>query len=82
MKYAWIEIRRDEYTVGRLCRMLSVSHTGYCQWRVRTSSARTLANEALDAQVAALQRLAVTRTHQSRWIASTRSQRFRASVSP
>lgn len=51
MKYAWIERHRDEYTVSRLCRVLLVSRTGYCQWRVRA-----LANEALDAQVASIHR--------------------------
>jgi putative transposase len=35
VKYAWIENYRDAYTVSRLCRVLSVSRTGYCQWRVR-----------------------------------------------
>jgi hypothetical protein len=34
MKYAWMEHHRDEYTVSRLCRVLGVSRTGYCQWRV------------------------------------------------
>lgn len=56
MKYAWIENNRDEYTVSRLCRVLLVSRTGYCQWRVRPPSARALANEALDAQVATIHR--------------------------
>ena len=51
MKYAWIENHRDAYTVSRLCRVLSVSRTGYCQWRVRAPSARALANKALDAKV-------------------------------
>ena len=56
MKYAWIENNRDEYTVSRLCRVLSVSRTGYCQWRVRPLSARALANAALDKQVATIHR--------------------------
>lgn len=56
MKYAWIEQHRDEYTVSRMCRVLEVSRTGYCQWRVRAPSARQLANEELDAQVAAIHR--------------------------
>jgi transposase InsO family protein len=56
MKYAWIEKNRDEYTVSRLCRVLSVSRSGYCQWRVRSPSAQALANQALDAQVAAIHR--------------------------
>ena len=56
MKYAWIENNRDEYTVSRLCRVLLVSRTGDCQWRVRPLSARALANAALDAQVATIHR--------------------------
>lgn len=56
MKYAWIEEHRDQYTVSRMCRVLEVSRTGYCQWRVRAPSARQLANQALDAQVAAIHR--------------------------
>ena len=51
-----IENHRDEYTVTRLCRVLSVSRTGYCQWRVRAPSARALANKALDAKVAIIHR--------------------------
>ncbi len=56
MKYAWIDNHRDEYTVSRLCRVLSVSRSGYCQWRVRPPSPRTLANEVLDAKVALIHR--------------------------
>lgn len=56
MKYAWIDQHRDQYTVSRMCRVLQVSRTGYCQWRVRAPSARQLANEELDAQVAAIHR--------------------------
>ena len=56
MKYAWIENHRDEYTVSRLCRVLSVSRSGYCQWRVRTPSSRELANQLLDARVAVIHR--------------------------
>ncbi len=51
-----IENRRDGYTVSRLCRVLSVSRTGYCQWHVRAPSARALANEVLDAKVAIIHR--------------------------
>lgn len=40
MKYAWIEQHRDQYAVSRLCRVLGVSRSGYCQWRVRPPSAR------------------------------------------
>ena len=56
MKYAWIENHRDESTVSRLCRVLSVSRTGYCQWRVRAPSTRALANKDLDVKVQAVHR--------------------------
>lgn len=56
MKYAWIKHYRDEYTVSRLWRVLSVSRSGYCQWRVRAPSARALANQALDAKVRVIHR--------------------------
>jgi transposase InsO family protein len=54
VKYAWIEEHRDRFHVTRMCRQLGVSRTGYCQWRTRAPSDRTMANAALDAQVAAL----------------------------
>lgn len=56
MKYAWIDNHRDEYTVSRLCRVLGVSRTGYCRWRVRPPSPKALANEAPDAKVALIHR--------------------------
>ena len=40
--------------MSRLCRVLLVSRSGYCQWRVRAPSARSLANQALDTKVAAI----------------------------
>ena len=54
MKYAWIDEHRDQYTVSQLCRVLGVSRSGYCQWRVRPPSKRALANQALDAKVASI----------------------------
>ena len=54
MKYAWIEEQRDLYSVTRMCRQLEVSRTGYCQWRTRPPSERSMANATLDAQVAAI----------------------------
>lgn len=54
MRYAWIEQHRDLFAVSRMCRLLEVSRTGYCQWRTRAPSARALANGRLDAQVAGL----------------------------
>ena len=54
MKYVWIEGNRDQYSVARMCRQFGVSRTGYCQWRTRKPSERSVANAALDAQVAAI----------------------------
>lgn len=54
MKYAWIEEHRDQFSVTRMCRQLEVSRTGYCQSRRRLPSDRSVANVALDAQVAAI----------------------------
>jgi transposase InsO family protein len=56
VKYAWIEANRDRYSVSRMCRLLEVSRTGYCQWRGRAPSNRTQANDRLDLQVAAIHR--------------------------
>ena len=54
MRYAWIDTQRSHYSVSRLCRVLAVSRSGYCQWRGRAPSPRSLANAALDAQVKAV----------------------------
>lgn len=54
MRYAWIDTQRDMYSVSRLCRVLAVSRSGYCQWRVRAPSPRSLANAALDVQIQAI----------------------------
>jgi len=54
MKYAWIEQHRDEFRVSRLCTLLQVSRSGYCQWRGRAPSDRARCNAVLDAAVAKL----------------------------
>ena len=56
MRYAWIDSHRDQYSVSRLCRVLAVSRSGYCQWRARPPSVRAQANQELDAEVAAIYR--------------------------
>lgn len=57
MKYVWIDAHRDLFAVTRMCRLLTVSRTGYCQWRERAPSARAIANSVLDVQVAAIHAL-------------------------
>ena len=54
MKYAWIEDHRDQFRINRLCTLLQVSRSGYCQWRSREPSERARANAALDVAVATL----------------------------
>ena len=54
MRYAWIEGHRDEFCVTRMCRVLNVSRSGYCQWRVREPSDQSRSNSVLDAAVATL----------------------------
>lgn len=47
MRYAAIEFFRDRYPLERLCAALSVSCSGFHQWRRRRPSARQQANERL-----------------------------------
>jgi len=54
VKYVWIEGNRDQFSVARMCRLLEVSRTGYCQWRKRKPSERSVSNAALDVHVAAI----------------------------
>ncbi|WP_459906095.1 IS3 family transposase [Caballeronia sp. HLA56] len=56
VKYAWIDEHRGQYSVTRLCHVLTVSRSGYCQWRKRVPSQRAQANAALDREVAAIHR--------------------------
>jgi putative transposase len=54
VKYTWIEEHRGQFAVTRMCRLLAVSRTGYCQWRGRAPSDRSIANSVLDVKVAAI----------------------------
>jgi len=39
VRYAWIQTQRDSYPLGRMCRALQVSRSGYYAWCRRTPSA-------------------------------------------
>lgn len=80
MRYAWIDAHRDQYSVSRLCRVLAVSRSGYCQWRVRPPSARAQANAALDAEVAAIHRASRGSYGRSRIVRQLRAQGGSASA--
>ena len=54
MKYAWIEAQAGRQPIARLCKVLSVSRSGFLQWRDRGPSDREVANQSLDAQVAVI----------------------------
>jgi putative transposase len=54
VKYAWIEAQAGWQPIARLCNVLSVSRSGFLQWRARGPSERDLANRTLDAQVAVI----------------------------
>ena len=54
MRYAWVDAHRGQFAITRMCRLLEVSRTGFCQWRGRAPSPRSIANTVLDVQVAAI----------------------------
>ncbi|VVE84531.1 transposase [Pandoraea sputorum] len=56
MKYATIEQMRPQYPVPALCRLLSVSVSGYYAWRGRQPSRRAQAAPRLKAEIQAAHR--------------------------
>lgn len=52
MKYAFIRAHRQQYTLARLCAVLDVSKSGYCDWLRRPASARSVENTRLSAKIA------------------------------
>ncbi len=54
MRYAAVDSLRERYPVSILCAVLEVSKSGYYEWRNRSASARTLANDRLVSEIRVL----------------------------
>jgi putative transposase len=54
VKYAAIDSMRESYALGILCDVLSVSTSGYHEWKGRPACARQLANEKLVSEIRVL----------------------------
>jgi putative transposase len=51
MKYAFLAAHQNQYRLGRMCRVLGVSRSGYYAWQARRISERVKANQALLAHI-------------------------------
>ena len=51
MRYQFIENHREEFSVRRMCKLLTVSPSGYYAWRQRPVSKLKMANEKLVEQI-------------------------------
>jgi putative transposase len=51
VKYAMVKSNEDHFPVGMMCRMLSVSRSGYYSWKNRPLSGRDQANRMLAAEI-------------------------------
>lgn len=54
MKYRFISDHRETFKVGRMCKLLNVSRSGYYDWLHRPESRRRRENRALEAQIRVL----------------------------
>jgi putative transposase len=77
VRYAWIEDNRAEFDIGRMCRVLAVSRSGYYGWRTRVPSDRAQSNKQLDAKVASIHTQHHARYGRPRIVRELRSQGLR-----
>ncbi len=54
MRFAFIEAEKASYPVALLCRVVEVSRAGFYAWRLRPKAARSLQDQALAVEVAAV----------------------------
>jgi len=54
MKFRFISAHRETFKVGRMCKLLNVSRSGYHAWRNRPESRRSLESRALEAKIRVL----------------------------
>lgn len=54
MKFQFIFDHRETFKVGRMCRLLNVSRSGYHAWRTRPESRRSRENRSLEAKIRVL----------------------------
>jgi transposase InsO family protein len=54
MKYRFISDHRETFKVGRMCKLLNVSRSGYYAWRNRPESRRSRENRALEDKIRVL----------------------------
>ena len=56
MRFSFIAMHEEEFSVKRMCQVLGVSRSGYYAWRSRRPSARQMANQALVEHIVAIHR--------------------------
>ena len=54
MKFAFIAVEKATFPVGLLCRTLGVSRAGFYAWHGRSPAARSVADDRLGLEVAAI----------------------------
>ena len=54
MKFQFISAHRETFKVGRMCKLLNVSRSGYHAWFKRPESRRKRENRALEAKIRVL----------------------------
>jgi len=54
MKFRFVSAHRETFKVGRMCKLLNVSRSGYHAWRNRPESRRSLESRALEAKIRVL----------------------------